>query len=65
MDIYLNKDVIENLNLNNYDIATYVALRSIYNSCKEEFYISSKMLAYELFGYDIPRICNNVLLVII
>lgn len=65
MDIFLNKKIIENLDLNNYDIATYVALRSIYNSCREEFYISSKMLAYELFGCDIPRSCNNVLLVII
>lgn len=49
MDIFLNKNIIENLDLNNYDIATYVALRSIYNPCREEFYISSKMLAYELF----------------
>lgn len=55
MDIFLNKNIIENLDLNNYDIATYVALRSIYNPYREEFYISSKMLAYELFGCDIPR----------
>lgn len=55
MDIYLDKNIIENLDLNNYDIATYVALRNIYVSAKEEFYISVKMLAYELFGCNIPR----------
>ena len=36
MDIYLNKEIIENLDLTNYDIAVYVALRSIYVSNKEE-----------------------------
>lgn len=65
MDIFLNKKIIENLDLNNYDIATYVALKSLYFSENEEFYISARMLAYELFGCDIPESCNNVLLVII
>ena len=55
MDIYLNKDVIENLNLNNYDIATYVALRSLYFSENEEFYISTRMLVYKLYGCNIPE----------
>ena len=55
MDIYLNKEIIENLDLTNYDIAVYVALRSIYVSAREEFYISVRMIAYELFGCKIPR----------
>ena len=55
MDIYLNKEIIENLDLTNYDIAVYVALRSMYVSTKEEFYISVRMIAYELFGCKIPQ----------
>lgn len=55
MDIYLDKDVIENLDLNNYDIATYVALRNLYFSENEEFYISARMIAYKLYGCDIPE----------
>ena len=55
MDIFLNKDIVENLDLSNYDIATYVAIRSIYHSAKKEFYISTEMLAYELHGRDIPE----------
>ncbi|WP_337937493.1 hypothetical protein [Anaerotignum faecicola] len=55
MDIFLNKDIVKNLDLSNYDIATYVAIRSIYHSTKKEFYISTEMLAYELYGCDIPE----------
>lgn len=55
MKIILDKNVIGDLSLNNYDIATYVALKSIYNQNKPQFYISVRMLCYELFGSKIPR----------
>lgn len=55
MDIFLNKDIVNNLDLSNYDIVTYVAIRSIYHSAKKEFYISTEMLAYELYGCDIQK----------
>lgn len=55
MKIILDKNVIGDLSLNNYDVATYVALKSIYNQNKPQFYISVRMLCYELFGSKIPR----------
>ena len=55
MKIILDKNVIGDLSLNNYDIATYVALKSIYNQNKPQFYISVRMLCYELFGSKISR----------
>lgn len=54
MKIFLNSNIINNLNLSKYDIATYVAIRSIYHSNQKEFYISTDMLAYTLFGCNIP-----------
>lgn len=55
MDIFLEKRVIENLTLTNYDIATYVALRNIYIPAKKEFFVTVDMIAYELFGINFPR----------
>lgn len=54
MKIFLNSEIINNKNLNKYDIATYIAIRSIYRSKEKEFYISTDMLAYTLFGCNIP-----------
>lgn len=51
MDIYLSKNIIENLKLSNDAIGTYVALRKIYYSIKKRhYYVSLNMLVFELFG---------------
>lgn len=48
--IYLSKKVCSNLELDNYAIGAYVALRSIYNVRKPIVYVSIAMLCYEIAG---------------
>lgn len=48
--IFLNNTVIKNLHLDNYDIAVYVALRSLYDSKMDSQVVTFNMIAYTLFG---------------
>lgn len=48
--LFLNNAVIKNLHLDNYDIAVYVALRSLYDTQMDSQVISFNMIAYTLYG---------------
>ncbi len=48
--IFLNNTVIKDLHLDNYDIAVYVALRSLYDSKMDLQVVTFNMIAYTLFG---------------
>ncbi len=48
--LFLNNTVIKDLNLDNYDIAVYVALRSLYDSQMDSQIITFNMIAYTLYG---------------
>lgn len=48
--LFLNNEVIKDLSLNDYEIAVYAALRSIYDSQKELQYITYNSVAFELYG---------------
>lgn len=50
MNIFLNNNIISDLELNDYEIATYVALRSIYSSARDTQFVSYNMITYELFN---------------
>ena len=50
MNIFLNNNIIRDLELNDYEIATYVALRSIYSSARDTQFVSYNMITYELFN---------------
>lgn len=50
--LFLNNTVIKNINLSDYEIAVYVALRSLYDSQKELQYITYNSVVFEL--------CNNL-----
>ena len=50
LDIFIGKNVLNNKDLSNSVIATYIALRSIYNQKKDCYYINPSMLCFELFG---------------
>lgn len=50
MNVYLSNTVISDLQFNDYEIATYVALKSIYNSNRNMQFISYNMIAYELYN---------------
>ena len=50
MNIYLSNTVISDLQFNDYEIATYVALKSIYNSNRNMQFVSYNMIAYELYN---------------
>lgn len=50
MNIFLNNNIISDLKLNDYEIATYVALRSIYSSARDTQFVSYNMITYELFN---------------
>lgn len=58
--LFLNNAVVKDMNLNNYEIAVYVALRSLYDSQKEVQYITYNSVAYELYNNSqISRRCMN------
>lgn len=46
----MNNAVIKDLHLDNYDIAVYVALRSLYDTQMDSQVISFNMIAYTLYG---------------
>lgn len=48
--LFLNNAVIKDLHLDNYDIAVYVALRSLYDTQMDSQVISFNMIAYTLYG---------------
>lgn len=48
--LFLNNAVIKNLHLDNYDIAVYVALRSLYDTQMDSQVITYNMIAYTLYG---------------
>ena len=50
MDIYLDDSFIKNLNYTDYEVAVYVALRSIYISSRDNQVVSYNMIAYELYA---------------
>ena len=58
--IFLNNTVIKNLHLDNYDIAVYVALRSLYDSKMDSKVVTFNMIAYTLILA--MAICINNLL---
>ena len=48
--LFLNNEVIKDLSLNDYEIAVYVALRSLYDSQKELQYVTYNSVVFELYG---------------
>lgn len=48
--LFLNNTVIRDINLSDYEIAVYVALRSIYVSQKELQYVTYNLIAFELYN---------------
>lgn len=58
--LFLNNAVTRDINLNDYEIAVYVALRSLYDSQKEMQYITYNSVAFELYNnLQISRRCMN------
>ena len=54
--LFLNNTVIKDISLNDYEIAVYVALRSIYDSQKGLQYITYNAITFELYNtLKIPR----------
>lgn len=50
MNVFLNNNVISDLQFDDYEIATYVALRSIYSSTRDTQFVSYNMITYELYN---------------
>lgn len=48
--LFLNNAVIKDLHLNNYDIAVYIALRSLYDAQMDSQVITFNMITYTLYG---------------
>lgn len=48
--LFLNNSVVKNINLSDYEIAVYVALRSLYDYQKEMQYITYNSVAFELYN---------------
>lgn len=48
--LFLNSSVIKNVNLSDYEIAVYVALRSLYDSQKVMQYITYNSVVFELYN---------------
>lgn len=58
--LFLNNAVIKDLNLSDYEIAVYVALRSLYDPQKELQYVTYNSVAFELYNdLGITRRCMN------
>ncbi len=58
--LFLNNTIIRNTNLSDYEIAVYVALRSLYDSQKEMQYITYNSVVFELYNNaHISRRCMN------
>lgn len=48
--LFSNNAVIKDIKLNDYEIAVYVALRSLYDSQKELQYVTYNSVAFELYN---------------
>lgn len=48
--LFLNNAVIKDLHLDNYDVAVYAALKSLYDTQMDSQVISFNMIAYTLYG---------------
>ena len=48
--LFLNNAVIRDTNLSDYEVAVYVALRSLYDSQKELQYVTYNSVVFELYG---------------
>lgn len=58
--LFLNNTVIRDINLNDYEIAVYVALKSLYDLQKELQYVTYNSVAFELYNdLQISRRCMN------
>lgn len=58
--LFLNNAVIKDINLSDYEIAVYVALRSLYDSQKELQYVTYNSVIFELYkNSQISRRCMN------
>ena len=62
MTIYLNNDIINELQLTDAEVGVYIALKSIYQASKNKQYISYNMLAFELCGNGEYKrsVCNAI-----
>ena len=59
MDIFLKNDIISDLQYTDYEIATYVALKSLYNSTRETQFVSYNLIGYELFNSKFSNTAIN------
>jgi hypothetical protein len=58
--LFLNNAVIKDINLNDYEVAVYVVLRSLYDPRKRLQYVSYNSVAFELYNnLQISRRCMN------
>lgn len=59
-NLFLNNAVIRDINLNNHEIAVYVALRSLYDPQKKIQYVTYNSVAFEMYNnLQISRRCMN------
>lgn len=58
--LFLNNAVIKDINISDYEVAVYTALRSIYDPQKDLQYVAYNSVAFELYGnLQISRRCMN------
>lgn len=50
MEIYLNNDIIDDMQISDEELSVYIALKSIYQSSRNKQYITYNMILYELVG---------------
>lgn len=50
MEIYLNNDIIDDMQISDEELCVYIALKSIYQSSRNKQYITYNMILYELVG---------------
>lgn len=51
MKTYIKKDILHDTNIDNYTMATYIALRSLFVTHRSIEYVTDNMLCYELCGH--------------
>lgn len=56
MEIYLNNDIIDDMQISDEELCVYIALKSIYQSTRNKQYVTYNMILYELIGnFNIKR----------
>jgi hypothetical protein len=50
LEIYLNNDIIDDMQISDEELCVYIALKSIYQSSRNKQYITYNMILYELVG---------------